>query len=319
MARLAHSAGLRWPHIYSNIISNGGGEATAVVQRGKGGDGGEVVVLELTRNDRLVNYHLAEGMSSVNSTNMSFAGAGGSSLSIPKLDERGTNWVLFKDCFESMVEAQGLSDYLEGMFTPSMEYRADSSVQLVKVNSSAFSSNRKNWQQDYILYSRAHLCPYWMLTDYENISPEPICTAGNTPVMTIGQGSVMMVLPNSTKTLLEVWCRSIGADVQSTMWRWGIGLCQLAGYKEHNPEDTKDSGGSDLRKALAESGLQGFGVSVFVKDDNAGKLNSPAKEGYFVGYNKESKGYQMFWPDKHFITVKQNIVFKTRLKDENKH
>ncbi|EGN91603.1 hypothetical protein SERLA73DRAFT_157500 [Serpula lacrymans var. lacrymans S7.3] len=31
---------------------------------------------------------------------------------------------------------------------------------------------------------------------------------------------------------LEIWCRSIGADVRSTMWEWGTGLCQQAGHKE---------------------------------------------------------------------------------------
>jgi len=39
-----------------------------------------------------------------------------------------------------------------------------------------------------------------------------------------------------------------------------------------------------------------FGAIVWMKVKDAGKLNSQAVEGYFVGYDKESKGYRLYFP-----------------------
>lgn len=39
-----------------------------------------------------------------------------------------------------------------------------------------------------------------------------------------------------------------------------------------------------------------FGAIVWVKVKDAGKLDSQAVEGHFVGYDKESKAYQVYFP-----------------------
>ena len=56
-------------------------------------------------------------------------------------------------------------------------------------------------------------------------------------------------------------------------------------------------------------GIQEFGVAAYVKDLKAGKLDSRAQLGRFVGYDSESKGYRIFWPLKRTVTVEQNVVF----------
>ena len=56
-------------------------------------------------------------------------------------------------------------------------------------------------------------------------------------------------------------------------------------------------------------GIQEFGIAVYVKDMNAGKLDARAQIGRFVGYNAESKGYRIYWPGKWSITVERNVVF----------
>ena len=56
-------------------------------------------------------------------------------------------------------------------------------------------------------------------------------------------------------------------------------------------------------------GIQEFGVAVYVKDMNAGKLNTRAQIGRFVRYDAESKGYRIYWPRKQSITVERNVVF----------
>ena len=57
------------------------------------------------------------------------------------------------------------------------------------------------------------------------------------------------------------------------------------------------------------AGIQEFRVAAYVKDLKAGKLDARAKVGRFVGYDLESKGYQIYWPQKRSITVERNVVF----------
>ena len=57
------------------------------------------------------------------------------------------------------------------------------------------------------------------------------------------------------------------------------------------------------------AGIQEFGAATYVKDLKAGKLDAQAQVGWFVGYDSESKGYQIYWPNKWSVTVEQNVVF----------
>ena len=57
------------------------------------------------------------------------------------------------------------------------------------------------------------------------------------------------------------------------------------------------------------AGIQEFGATAYVKDLKAGKLDSRAKLGRFVGYDSESKGYRIYWPEKRSITVERDVVF----------
>jgi len=45
-------------------------------------------------------------------------------------------------------------------------------------------------------------------------------------------------------------------------------------------------------------GIHKFGAAAYVKDLKAGKLDSRAQLGQFVGYNSESKGFRIYWPNK---------------------
>ncbi len=56
------------------------------------------------------------------------------------------------------------------------------------------------------------------------------------------------------------------------------------------------------------SDLHEWGCTVWVKI-NAGKLDSHAAETRFVGYDKERKGYRVYWPEKRKITVERNVRF----------
>ncbi|KAI6101847.1 hypothetical protein F5141DRAFT_982531, partial [Pisolithus sp. B1] len=45
------------------------------------------------------------------------------------------------------------------------------------------------------------------------------------------------------------------------------------------------------------SDLHCFGCKVFIWLENAGKLDKQAKEAKFVGYDSQSKGYRVYWPE----------------------
>lgn len=56
-------------------------------------------------------------------------------------------------------------------------------------------------------------------------------------------------------------------------------------------------------------GIQAFGATVWVKDLEANKLESHAKVGRFVGYDEESKGYRIYYPEKRWVGIERNVRF----------
>src|SRR5258708_34973487 len=53
-----------------------------------------------------------------------------------------------------------------------------------------------------------------------------------------------------------------------------------------------------------------FGEKVYVHLQDAGKLESHAKEAIFVSVNDQSKGYRIYWPAKwRIVSVERNVSF----------
>jgi len=52
-----------------------------------------------------------------------------------------------------------------------------------------------------------------------------------------------------------------------------------------------------------------FGTPVYVHLHDAGKLEAKADAAIFVGIDDQSKGYRVFWPGKHRVTVERNVSF----------
>jgi len=56
-------------------------------------------------------------------------------------------------------------------------------------------------------------------------------------------------------------------------------------------------------------GIQEFGVAAYVKNLKAGKIDPRAQKGCFVGYDSESKGFRIYWPERQTISIEWNVVF----------
>ena len=50
-------------------------------------------------------------------------------------------------------------------------------------------------------------------------------------------------------------------------------------------------------------------MTVWVKWLDAGKLNHRAEEVHFIGFDKESKVFQIYWPKKYKVNIKRDASF----------
>jgi len=55
--------------------------------------------------------------------------------------------------------------------------------------------------------------------------------------------------------------------------------------------------------------LHEFGTKVWVHETRNSKIDVRSKVGRWLGFNHESSGHQIYWPDRHLITVKQSVQF----------
>ena len=55
-----------------------------------------------------------------------------------------------------------------------------------------------------------------------------------------------------------------------------------------------------------------WGTKGYVMVEGRSKLKLQVDPTFFVGYDKESKGYQMYWPNKHTVSTEWNIQWTDR-------
>ena len=55
------------------------------------------------------------------------------------------------------------------------------------------------------------------------------------------------------------------------------------------------------------SDMHEFGCSIYIRVENAGKLDEQAKQAKFIGYNYNSKGYRVYWPESRCISIEWNV------------
>ena len=52
-----------------------------------------------------------------------------------------------------------------------------------------------------------------------------------------------------------------------------------------------------------------WGYKVWIYDTSSSKLDKRAKEGWWVGFDKESKAHRIYYPGKRLVGVERSIVF----------
>ena len=108
------------------------------------------------------------------------------------------------------------------------------------------------------------------------------------------------------------WARALLLSSDLPCFLWEEAMKHTTWLQDHTPAqalngETPYKMGNKKKPHLA--GIQKFGAAAYIKDLTARKLNAWAKKGCFVGYNSESKGYRIYWPEKRSITVERNIIF----------
>ncbi|EGN94733.1 hypothetical protein SERLA73DRAFT_77476 [Serpula lacrymans var. lacrymans S7.3] len=57
------------------------------------------------------------------------------------------------------------------------------------------------------------------------------------------------------------------------------------------------------------STLKEWGCQVWVHYSGGSKLDARARTGQWMGFDAESKGHRIFWPDKRTVSVEQSVIF----------
>ncbi len=60
------------------------------------------------------------------------------------------------------------------------------------------------------------------------------------------------------------------------------------------------------------SQLHEFGCTVWVKKLGQSKLQPQADAGYFVGFDKESKGIWVYWPGQRRVSIERDVYFNNK-------
>jgi hypothetical protein len=114
---------------------------------------------------------------------------------------------------------------------------------------------------------------------------------------------------NRSKTELA---RAMLIDAKLPRFLWAEAMNHAIWIKNRSP--TRALNGNSpyqarYNKAPDMSKLVPFGTKAWVKIVGAGKLDRRAEPGYFVGYDNESTGYRIYFPEKRIVKPEREVVF----------
>ncbi|KAG6860365.1 hypothetical protein C0995_012228 [Termitomyces sp. Mi166 len=134
--------------------------------------------------------------------------------------------------------------------------------------------------------------------NYQEINPEPVHAADGCTFSTLSQGDLCISLPMKE----EEKCSLLIKD----------GMCIICSPKPKHQVISHIPAICSLYCANSSitSSSPKHTVNVALKSITiTGKLESKVVECKFIGIDEESKGYRVYWPNKHTVTVKRDIDF----------
>ena len=114
------------------------------------------------------------------------------------------------------------------------------------------------------------------------------------------------------RTLLERTCALLHAS-KLLKNLWGEAINHVIWLKNRIPTHALSDGKMSYKLLYHKKpdlrNVQEWGSMVWVHTLSGSKLDWRAKEGRWIGLKDESNGNQIYWPDKHLVTVKHSIRF----------
>src|SRR5262245_17274173 len=112
--------------------------------------------------------------------------------------------------------------------------------------------------------------------------------------------------------------RAMLFDSGLPMYLWDEATNHMAWIANRAP--TRSLGGKTPYEAKYKSkpnmsGVVPFGTRAWVKIVNAGKLEPRARLGYFVGFDNNSTGYRIYFPERRIVRVEREVTFDTTPRD----
>lgn len=98
---------------------------------------------------------------------------------------------------------------------------------------------------------------------------------------------------------------------------WGEAVLHSVWIRNRVPTRSTDEDITPYEKGTGKkpnlSMLHEWGSTAWVKKLTASKLDSKVQKGNFVGFDEESKGYRIYWPEKKKVSIERDVYFN---KDE---
>jgi hypothetical protein len=121
---------------------------------------------------------------------------------------------------------------------------------------------------------------------------------------------------NRTKVELA---RAMLFDSKLPKYLWAEAMHHAIWIKNRSPTralDGKTPYEARFRKKPNLANVAPFGTQVWVKIHDAGKLEPRARPGYFVGYDDESTGYRIYFPDTRKVNPEREVIFNLTKADD---
>ena len=112
------------------------------------------------------------------------------------------------------------------------------------------------------------------------------------------------------RTLLDM-VRSMMSFASLPLFLWGHALLTAIYILNRVPSKSVEKTPYELwyGKKPCLNYMRTWGCPAFVKKQMTDKLESKSEKCYFVGYPKQTRGYEFYYPGDHKVIISRNVTF----------